>query len=269
MTLIEIAPGQSDGSLDAMLPADVPTRPRAVAVLDGTLNGRVWVDDPGEPRAVLVIETADGTVYAGGTITRELVAGALAGVETRAGDLIFGFRSPEDPLRDAVPVAPYWEGQAIDFTDRQPGDDEADLIAAALPDGVGVVPIDATVLPRTEWYEDTLHAFGSLDRWESLGAGWAVAAGDELLAECTAGPRTRGLLEMGVVTREAHRGRGYGTLVSRLVARDCEARGDRVWWNANAGNLPSLAIARRIGFRHERTYELVACHTFGGAGWEA
>jgi RimJ/RimL family protein N-acetyltransferase len=124
------------------------------------------------------------------------------------------------------------------------------------------------VLPHTEWYEDTLHAFGSLERWESLGEGWAIAAGDELLAECTAGPRTRGLLEMGVITREAHRRRGYGTLVSRLVARACEARGDRVWWNANAGNAPSLAIARRIGFRQERAYDLVACHTFGGAGSE-
>jgi RimJ/RimL family protein N-acetyltransferase len=267
--LTEIAPGPSDGSLESLLPADVPTRPRAIAVLDGTLNGRVWVDDPGEPRTVLVIETADGTVYAGGAVTREQVAGALAGVETRAGDLIFGFRGSEDPLRDAVPVAPYWKGQAIDFTDRRPDGDEADVIDPALPDGIRVVPIDATVLPRTEWYEDTLHAFGSLDRWESLGAGWAVAAGEELLAECTAGPRTRGLLEMGVVTREAHRRRGYGTLVSRLVARACEARGDRVWWNANAGNQPSLAIARRIGFRQERTYDLVACHTFGRAGSEA
>jgi RimJ/RimL family protein N-acetyltransferase len=47
------------------------------------------------------------------------------------------------------------------------------------------------------------------------------------------------------------------------VARACEARGDTVWWNANAGNAPSIAIARRIGFQRERAYEVVACHTYG------
>lgn len=261
--LTEITPGSSTDGLEVLLPADVPARPRAIAVLDATLTGRVWVDDPGEPRTVLVIETADGTVYGGGALTRELVADALAGVETRAGDLIFGFSGPDDPLRGIVPVAPYWEGQAIDFTDRQPGHDEATAVERAeLPNGIRVVRVDATILPRTEWYEDTLHSFGSLERWESLGEGWAVADGEQLLAECTAGPMTRGLLEMGVVTREAHRRRGYGTLVSRLVARACEARGDAVWWNANAGNAPSIAIARHIGFQRERAYEVVACHAY-------
>ena len=261
--LIEVTPGVSTRGLDALLARDIPARPRAIAVLDGTLTGRAWVDDPGHARAVLVMETADGTVYGGGALTRGTVADALAGVETRAGDLIFGFAGPDDPLRDVVPFAPYWEGRAIDFTDRDPADDEAAAAErAALPDGVRVVRVDATILPRTEWYEDTLHSFGSLEQWESLGEGWAVAQGDELLAECTAGPVTRGLLEMGVVTREAHRRRGYGTLVSRLVARACEARGHAVWWNANAGNVPSIAIARRIAFQRERSYDLVACHTY-------
>jgi GNAT superfamily N-acetyltransferase len=79
-------------------------------------------------------------------------------------------------------------------------------------------------------------------------------------AESNAGPRCRGLLEMGVVTREPFRRRGFGTLVSVAVARACEERGDRVWWNANATNVPSLAIARRLGFSTERRYEVVACH---------
>jgi RimJ/RimL family protein N-acetyltransferase len=123
-----------------------------------------------------------------------------------------------------------------------------------------VVPIDPQLLARTEWYADTLHAFGSIERWLELGLGFGVMVGEELVAEALAGPRCRGVLEMGIVTRESHRRRGYGTLASRRLAMACEARGDRVWWNANADNVASIAIARRLGFSVERRYELAALH---------
>jgi RimJ/RimL family protein N-acetyltransferase len=260
--LTELSADADRGRVAALLRAEVPTRLRALAVLDGVLAGRVWVDDLETPRGALVIEDADGTVYPAGTLHRDEVAMALDDVPTRSGDLIFGFTGSDDPARDLVPAEPYWRGEAIDFTDRRPGPDEAAVVAtaiAALPADVRVVNLDAALLRQTEWYEDTLHAFGSAERWEALAVGFGVLHSGALVAECLAGPRTGGgWLEMGVATRDAHRGRGYGTLVSRLVARSCEARGDRVWWNANAGNAPSIAIARRIGFRAERRYELVA-----------
>ena len=265
MTLTEMERGPATANLEAMLPADLPARPRAVAVLDGILAGRVWADDADRPRALLVIETADGTVYGGGDLTRDAVADALCGVETKSGDLIFGFRGPDDSMRDLVPAEPYWHGEAIDFTERTPT-----VAEGGVPGGVAIVRIDASLLPRTEWAEDMLHAFGGTERWEAHGVGRGIASDGELLAECLAGPRVRGMLEMGVITRESFRGRGYGTLVSRLVAEACEAAGDRVWWNANAANEPSIRIARRIGFRRERRYDLVALHApLGSAGLSA
>lgn len=258
--LHEVPPMRVAAAGESLIRADTPARPRALAVLDGLLSGRAWADDPANPRAVLVMEDADGTVYGGGALTAEALRSALEGVATKSGDLIFGLASSDDPMRAMVPAEPYWRGDALDFTDRVPPADEDRLVPQDLPDGVRVVRLDASLLPLTEWYEDTLHAFGSAERWEELGLGYAVMIGDRMVAEAMAGPRCRRLLEMGVVTREDHRRRGFGTLVSRLTARACEERGDRVWWNANADNAPSLAIARRIGFRHERRYDLVACH---------
>lgn len=265
--LIEIERPVANAAVERLIPADAPTRPRAVAVIDGVLRGRAWTDDPGAPTAVLVLEDADGTVYGGGALTPTAVREALADVVTASGDLIFGFAGPSDPLREMVPAEPYWSGHAIDFTDRVPPADEEDLLSAPLPGGAELRPLDATTLPLTEWYEDTLHALGSVEAWERNSLGYGLFLDGALVAECTAGPRTRGLLEMGVVTREAHRRRGFGTLVSAAVASAAEARGDRVWWNANAANTPSLAIARRLGFTVERRYELVACHApIGVAG---
>jgi RimJ/RimL family protein N-acetyltransferase len=261
MSLVRVIPDQAGEGVGRLIPLDTPTRPRATAVLDGVLSGYLWVDDADDPNAVLVIEDADGTVYGGGELTREMVAEALAGIETASAELVFGFSGSRDPLRGLVPVEPFWSGEAIDFTDRHPPAEEAAELDVQLADGARAVPLDASLLPRIEWYEDTLHAFGSVERWLELALGYGVLVDGELVAEALAGPRTRaGQMEMGVITREAHRRRGFGTLVSRLTARACEARGDTVWWNANAGNTPSLAIARRLGFRRERRYELVACH---------
>lgn len=243
-------------AVERLIPVDAPARPRALAVIDGVLTGHVWTDDAVDPTWAIVAETADGTAYAGGALTRELVADVLRGLWTASAELIFGFSGPDDPLRRLLPADPFWRGEAIDFTERRPPPDEAELLRP--PEGVKVVPIDAQLLRRTEWYADTLHAFGTVERWLGLGLGFGVMVGDEIVAEALAGPRCRGLLEMGIVTREAHRRRGYATLASRHLAVACEARGDRVWWNANADNVASIAIARRLGFTVERRYDLVA-----------
>jgi GNAT superfamily N-acetyltransferase len=257
--IVELAPGHIGPAVESLIPHDVPARPRALAVLDGLLTGAAWADDPADPSWVVVIETADGSVYAGGELTAPLLARVLGGVETASGDLVFGFRGAGDPIRRLLPPNAYHTGEAIDFTDRVAPSDEGDELGP--PPGMRVERIGPDLLPRTEWYEDTLFAFGSAERFAELGIGYGLVDGDVLVAECTTGPRTRGSYEMGVVTREALRGRGFGTLVSRHVARACEATGATVWWNASAANPPSVAIARRLGFRTERRYELVAYRT--------
>ncbi len=256
---VELAPGSIGRSLEDLIPATAPARPRCLGVLDGTLAGHAWADDPLNPTWVIVIEISDGTVYAGGALTADLIVNVLAGVTTASGDLIFGFDGPDDPVRAHVPPDPYYVGEAIDFTDRVPPPDDA--ATPTLEAGCELVRIGPELLPLTEWYDDTLVAFGSVERWAELAVGYAVMRGDEMLADGIAGPRIRGSLEMGVATRERARGRGFGTIVSRAVARACEATGERVWWNASATNEPSLAIARRLGFRTERRYELVAYRT--------
>ena len=257
--ILHLSPGSIGLRVERNIPDDAPARPRALAVIDGVMAGSVWADDPDGPSWTVVVEKADGTVYAGGAVSASILDRIMPGVETAAGDLIFGFTGPDDPLRSILPPDPYYRGEAIDFTEREAPPDEGALLTA--PSDVIVTRIGPDLLPLTEWYADTLVAYGSAERFEALAVGFGILADDRLVAECIAGPRVRGTMEMGVATREAHRGRGYATLACRHVARACEAAGDTVWWNASAPNEPSLAIARRLGFRVERRYELIAYRT--------
>jgi RimJ/RimL family protein N-acetyltransferase len=263
--MIELEPGHVPAAVERLIPERVPTRPRFLAVIDGVLTGRLWTDDPHDPTWAVAVEIADGTVYAGGAVDRIPLTKLLRGLETASRELVFGFVGADDPLRRVMPPGAEYHGEAIDFTDRLPSPDEEVELGHDVAEGARVVPIDTELLPRTQWYEDTLVAYGNVERWAEAAIGYAVVRGDQVVAEAMAGPRVRGQLEMGVATREPYRRRGYGTLVSRLVARTCEARGDRVWWNANAANESSVAIARRIGFQHERRYELVGYRVDGFA----
>jgi RimJ/RimL family protein N-acetyltransferase len=260
MQALELLRGRSHAAVEALFDPDLPTRPRAVAVLDGVLAGRAWTDDASRPGWAVVIETGDGTVYGGGDLSAATLAEVLGGIETRSGDLIFGFRGPADPMRALLPPDPYYVGGATDFAERVPPPDDEELAAWA-PEGLVLADIDEGLLPRIEWSDDTIHSFGSPSGWTELGVGRALLADDRVVAQAQAGPRVRGLLEMGVVTHPDHRRRGYGAVLSRIVARACEARGDRVWWNTSADNVASAAIARRLGFSVERDYDLVAYRT--------
>jgi GNAT superfamily N-acetyltransferase len=257
--LVRLDPDRIGPRIERLIPMDAPARPRALAVIDGVLAGEVWADDVADPSWTVVIEKADGTVYVGGVISAAVLDEIMPDVRSAAGDLIFGFTGPDDPVRAILPPDPYYRGEAIDFTKREPPAGEDALLSA--PPGVTLTRIGTELLPQTEWYADTLVAYGSAERFATLAVGFGIVAAGQLVAEAIAGPRVRGVLEMGVATREAHRRRGYGTLVSRHVARACEAEGEAVWWNANATNAPSLAIARRLGFRVERRYELIAYRT--------
>jgi RimJ/RimL family protein N-acetyltransferase len=253
-------------AIEAMISAAAPARPRALAVLDGVLTGMVLTDGSALPEWALVVETADGTVYGGGEVSADSLRQAVASVKTASGDLIFGFDAPDDPIRQLLPPNPYYTGSAIDFTERRPPADESELLGEKAPEGLRLVELDAELLPRTEWADDTIHAFGSLEAWSERGIGHCLLAGDEVVAQATAGPRTRTLMELGVWTRPSHRRRGLSTLVSLHAAVACEARGGVVWWNTNAENVGSIRTAMRIGFTAERRYDFVAYRT---SAWPA
>jgi RimJ/RimL family protein N-acetyltransferase len=66
------------------------------------------------------------------------------------------------------------------------------------------------------------------------------------------------IVEMGVTTRAQYQRRGYATLTCAHLIRACEERGYRTYWNCAKQNLASAAVARKLGYRREKVYRLLA-----------
>ena len=250
-----IEPGEAARALEGRFPPDLPARQRLLGVIDGVLAGAMRADDADPPAWVTITELSDGTTYVGGTISPTVLREVMAGVEPASREIVIGFNGDADPVRGMVPTDGLQVSRAIDFPIRVPPSD--DMARLEVPEGLRIAEMDASLLARTAWYEDTLVAFGSIERWLELGLGRALLdASGELLCDATAGPVIRGRMEMGVRTAPEHRGRGYATLTCRHLARAIEARGLSAWWNANAENTPSIRAARSLGFTDERPYDL-------------
>lgn len=92
----------------------------------------------------------------------------------------------------------------------------------------------------------------------SKGFGYCLMREDIILCEAFAGPLVDGLIEIGVGTHESHRRRGYATLTCAHLIRACEEKGYRTFWNTNKQNLASKALARKLGYRTEQEFRVLA-----------
>jgi GNAT superfamily N-acetyltransferase len=242
------------GHLRPLFPSGLPVAVRCRAILSGDAAGQVLADPAIEPAYAFVQELADGTVYWGGAVTEPRLAEALATLR-RDRAVVVGLW-PGDPRRAWLPPQPDYEGEAVDFTDRDRAVPLDRLLA--VPEGCELRAVDAALFERLPGRDWTVTMFGSADRALALGLGYCLLRDGEIVCEAFAGPQADGVIELGTGTAEAYRGRGYAAVACAYLIRACEARGYRPFWNAAAGNTASLALARKLGFRGERVFEVRA-----------
>jgi RimJ/RimL family protein N-acetyltransferase len=162
----------------------------------------------------------------------------------------------DDPLASALPAGPYYEGVAIDFTDRSPTVDLNRL--AAIPSGYHMQRINEESAQEIEGFDYYVKMFGSLERAIQNMIGYCLMQGETIVCEAVAAPLTRGVAELGVETVKAYQQKGLATATSAHVIRECEAMGYRAFWNAAQQNVASVALARRLGFQTEQPFTVLA-----------
>jgi RimJ/RimL family protein N-acetyltransferase len=128
---------------------------------------------------------------------------------------------------------------------------------ARLPEGFALKPMDAELLPRTEKFGLALDSrfWPSAEAFLADGLGVAVVRDGAVASLCYAAAVAGGFAEADVVTDEAFRGAGLGTLAAQQFVRDCLARGITPAWDCFTYNQGSMRLAERLGFVPRTTYD--------------
>jgi RimJ/RimL family protein N-acetyltransferase len=110
--------------------------------------------------------------------------------------------------------------------------------------------LDRELIPKTSKFNLDLDSrfWSSIQDVEENGLGFCLLKDGELVSICYAAAISDGLAEVDVITDEAYRGQGLGSLVSRQFIRECLLRGITPTWDCFSYNTNSQRLAERLGF---------------------
>jgi hypothetical protein len=233
--------------------ADLPAGLRCSAVLGGYTRGIVHADDAHRSTWAVLRENVYGTLYPVGALTADVLTNMIGRYSAR-GEALIGYW-PGDPLAALLPASPQYRGTVLDFTGRSGSLSE---LLNAVPDGCEVRRMDVSLLKRSRNYEEMVKAHGSIDAAAQKEVAFCLMRGETIVCEASAAPLSPRVMEVGMVTHEDYRRRGYATFLCAHLIAHLERRGFATYWNCNAENVPSAIIARRLGYQREHEYRLMA-----------
>jgi RimJ/RimL family protein N-acetyltransferase len=253
--MFPISPDQVTQDLRVLFRTDEPQAHRCFAVLDGVSAGKIITDDPIKSTWGVVWEAYEGSTFLGGSIDSTMLAGVIAHLRQDAYVLVGLWL--EDPRLSLLPPDPDYDGRTLEFYDHPVGKGLESFLRQ-VPNGCEIRRMDRELVMSTEWGPADVRFAGGLEAWEQTCQGYCLMRNNEILSEASTGPAAIGLREPGVFTQEAHRGKGYATLTAAYLIRELEVMSDQTYWNCAKQNLPSARVARKLGYRVEKEYRLLA-----------
>ena len=240
------------------------------SVLDGRLRGSVYVDDVEEPKTGLMM-TTEGAFLAGdpenvefnadlSEYLEDIIQTGRHPVVPKSDDLWFYIDS--DEWKTSFPWIftsrdPFKVGR-IQYSCTEPAYDWRKIIEEgyAMHRADRTLDTDSLVYPKDvwEWVGDRL------DELLERGFGAVLTKGDEVIswsnADCASGERC----EIGIITTEKERRKGFGSLTATAALDFCFQSGFKeVGWHCEAHNWGSIATANKIGFKKKTDYYMWIC----------
>lgn len=240
-------------ALQTLFDPSVPDNPVLWAVLKGRHAGRALVDDVQHP-SQCVLRTDAVLTFASRWISQSFLHEAIAHFR-KMGDVWLVC----PPTGSFQLLAPETNRviRRLEFFDCDARSPVLADLRQRLPDGCQIRPIDRALLERCEWKSDMEFFCGSLDNFLANGIGLCMMRGDEIVVEAYASSLGETQAEIGAVTREAYRGRGYAPIACAYLVEVCERRGYEAYWSCNVDNVASIRVAKKLGFRRERAYQVL------------
>ena len=259
--MIRVDPVALHGALRELYRVPQPSETRLFAVLDGQAAGAAWVDDAAKPSRCVVRETAGALTFLGGEFDAESLAEAIRQAQSQVVAQT-GVRDPQaghmhvelwpDDPRSALMPPPTSRNASIHFSGLIDGSARLAPLIAQLPGDCDVRTVDAELLHRCEWRQAEIDIFGGEEAFFEHGLGLCLMRGDEIRCETYAEYRAKGRWEVGILTREPHRGHGLATVACAHLLDHLQKRGYETVWNTSKTNEASAAVARKLGYPVER-----------------
>ncbi len=240
-------------ALPTLFDPSVPNSPVLWAVLKGRHAGRALVDDFWHP-SQCVLRTDAVLTFSSRQVDQPFLHGAIERFR-RTGD-VWLVRRCTQSAQLAAPEANRLI-QRLEFFDCDAASQVLADLRRRLPNGCEIRPIDRQLLERCEWRSEMEFFCGSVDNFCAHGMGLCMMRGDEILVEAYVSSFGETRAEIGAVTREAYRGRGYAPITCAYLIEVCAQRGFGAYWSCDADHEASIRVARKLGFRQERAYQLL------------
>lgn len=230
------------------------------AMIAGNSPAKAWVDDAANPRAALLWDGAHNVYIAGSAQAtapfRDVVGSRIApaqpglvkvyGADAAARSVFAGHAlAPRERVlyRHDLAPAPGWHNR--------------------LPAGLRVSAIreELDQLSGLRNFADVAAEIESC--WQSMadfvraGFGFCACDGASIVGWCTAEYVSDGRCGIGIETVAAYQGQGIATLTASAFTGYCATRSITPHWDAWSSNLPSVAVAEKVGFRKVETYSVL------------
>lgn len=236
-------------ALPGLFDPHIPNNPALWAVFQGKYAGRALVDDQEHPLQC-VLRTEAVLTYASRQISEDFLSMAIAYFQRSSS--IWLIHSQGDP---AV-LKGYRMLPRLEFYDVEPHSPVLADLRRRIPDGYAVRRIDRELLERCEWRDDMAFYCGSLENFLHHGLGICLMHGEEIIVETYASALGAEYAEIGAITHETYRGRGFAPIAVAYLIEELELRDYHAYWSCDVDNPASTRVARKLGFKVEQPYEI-------------
>lgn len=236
----------------------LPNSPALWAVLRGNYAGKAVVDRVQNP-SQCVLRTDAALTYFGSQTGQTFLNEAISHFR-EAGPvwLVWPHKSSLHPPQ--IKVAEIVN--RLEFYECDPNSVILNNLKRQIPEGYVIHDINEQILEHCEWRTDIEYYAGSLTNFLAHGIGICIMHGNDIIVEAYASSLGKTRAEIGAITHEAFRGRGYASIACAYLIEACKQQGYQAYWSCDADHTASIRVAQKLGFQQERAYRIFEYNSF-------